>query len=87
MDDVLGKCDIVMERTFNTQAQAQAMMETQQSYSYMDHQDRLVVVSSTQIPFHVRRHLGRILDMPMSKIRVLKPRVGGGFGSKQTGPF
>lgn len=84
VEETLAACDVVMTRTYQTQAQAQAMMETQRTYSYLDHQGRLVVVSSTQIPYHVRRHLGRVLEMPMSKIRVIKPRVGGGFGAKQT---
>jgi CO/xanthine dehydrogenase Mo-binding subunit len=61
------------------------MMETYRAYSYLDHTGRLVVVSSTQIPFHVRRQLSRALKMPASKIRVIKPRIGGGFGGKQTG--
>ena len=60
------------------------MMETYRAYNYLDHAGRLVVVSSTQIPFHVRRHLSRALDIPSSKIRVIKPRIGGGFGGKQT---
>ena len=59
-------------------------METFRSYCYLDHFGRLNVVSSTQIPFHVRRILGNALDIPSSKIRVIKPRIGGGFGAKQT---
>ena len=60
------------------------MMETFRTYCYMDHFGRLTVVSSTQIPFHVRRIVGNALDIPSSKIRVIKPRIGGGFGAKQT---
>lgn len=59
-------------------------METFCTYCYMDHFGRLNVVSSTQVPFHVRRILGNALDIPASKIRVIKPRIGGGFGAKQT---
>lgn len=59
-------------------------METFRTYCYMDHFGRLNVVSSTQVPFHVRRILGNALDIPASKIRVIKPRIGGGFGAKQT---
>ena len=84
VEEELAKCDVVVEDTYYTQAQAHAMMETYRAYNYLDHAGRLVVVSSTQIPFHVRRHLSRALDIPSSKIRVIKPRIGGGFGGKQT---
>ena len=82
--EALKESEVVIRKTYESQAQAQAMMETQRAYSYEDEYGRLVVVSSTQIPFHVRRTLARALDMPMSKIRVIKPRIGGGFGSKQS---
>ncbi len=84
VEKTLSECDIVIEETYYTQAQAQAMMETYRAYNYLDHMGRLVVISSTQIPFHVRRHLSRALNIPSSKIRVIKPRIGGGFGGKQT---
>ena len=83
-DKTLSECDVILEETYYTQAQAQAMMETYRAYNYLDHMGRLVVISSTQIPFHVRRHLSRALNIPSSKIRVIKPRIGGGFGGKQT---
>jgi CO/xanthine dehydrogenase Mo-binding subunit len=82
----LEKCHVVVEDTYYTQAQAHCMMETYRSFNYMDHMGRLVVISSTQIPFHVRRHLAKALQIPASKIRVIKPRIGGGFGGKQTAP-
>ena len=50
----------------------------------MDAYGRINVVSSTQVPFHVRRILANALDIPKSKVRVIKPRIGGGFGAKQT---
>ncbi|MEG6523879.1 xanthine dehydrogenase family protein molybdopterin-binding subunit [Desulfotomaculum sp. 1211_IL3151] len=78
------QCDVVVEETYYTQAQAHCMMETYRAYSYLDPLGRLVVVSSTQIPFHVRRQLARALQIPASRIRVIKPRIGGGFGGKQT---
>lgn len=84
VEEGLSKCDVVVEDTYYTQAQSHGMMETYRAYNYLDHMGRLVVVSSTQIPFHVRRHLSRALDIPSSKIRVIKPRIGGGFGGKQT---
>ncbi|MGF7058262.1 xanthine dehydrogenase family protein molybdopterin-binding subunit [Brassicibacter mesophilus] len=83
-DEILKDCDVVIKRTYRSQAQAQAMAETQRTYTYMDMHGRLVVVSSTQIPFHIRRILATALDIPESMIRVIKPRVGGGFGAKQT---
>lgn len=80
----LKKSDIVIESTYRTQAQAHAMMETYRATTSIDINGRLQVMSSTQIPFHVRRHLSRILGIPKSKIKILKPRLGGGFGGKQT---
>jgi CO/xanthine dehydrogenase Mo-binding subunit len=85
VEEELKKCDIVIEETYYTQAQAHAMMETFRSFTYLDHAGRLVIVSSTQVPFHIRRHVARALELPASKVRVIKPRIGGGFGGKQTG--
>lgn len=80
----LAKCDYVVEGTYFDQATRQSAMEPFQSFGYIDHLRRIVIVSSTQIVFHVRRHIARALGIPASKIRVIKPRIGGGFGSKQT---
>ncbi|OUQ36806.1 molybdopterin cofactor-binding domain-containing protein [Faecalibacterium sp. An122] len=84
IDAVLADCDIVLDRTYHTKAYSQAMMETFRTYTEMDAYGRLHVVSSTQIVFHVRRILSRALGLPKSRIRVEKPRIGGGFGAKQT---
>ena len=84
IDAVLAGCDIVLDRTYHTKANSQAMMETFRTYTEMDPYGRLHVVSSTQIVFHVRRILSRALGLPKSRIRVEKPRIGGGFGAKQT---
>jgi len=81
---VFDECEVVLERTYQTQAQAQSMMETFRSYSYLDQWNRLVVISSTQVPFHIKRQLALALGLPSGRIRVIKPRVGGGFGAKQT---
>ncbi|MHC1758414.1 MAG: xanthine dehydrogenase family protein molybdopterin-binding subunit [Negativicutes bacterium] len=81
----LSRCDVVVEESYRTQAQAQAMMETFRTFTQLDHAGRLVVISSTQIPFHVRRQLARALQISATRIRVIKPRIGGGFGAKQTG--
>lgn len=77
-------CEVIVEETYYTQAQAHAMMETFRAFTYLDHAGRLTCVSSTQIPFHVRRIMARALEIPKSRIRVVKPRIGGGFGGKQT---
>ena len=74
----------MVEETYHTKANQQAMMETFRAFSYKDVYGRLNVVASTQITFHVRRILSHALDIPKSKIRVVKPRIGGGFGAKQT---
>ena len=84
VDAVLKECDVVLERDYHTKANAQAMMETMRSYCYIDTYGRLNCVSSTQIPFHVRRILSNALEIPKSKINVIKPRICGGFGAKQT---
>lgn len=84
VDQVMKDCDVVLKRTYHTKANQQAMMETFRTYTYMDTYGRLNVVSSTQVTFHVRRILAHALDIPKSKIRVVKPRIGGGFGAKQT---
>lgn len=84
VEQELAQCPVVVEETYYTQAQAHAMMETYRAFSYLDHTGRLVMISSTQIPFHVRRQLARALQIPASRIRVIKPRIGGGFGGKQT---
>lgn len=84
VEAVLADCEVVVEQTYHTQANQQAMMETFRAYSYMDTYGRLNVVASTQVPFHVRRILAHALDISKSKIRVIKPRIGGGFGAKQT---
>lgn len=85
IDGVLADCDVVLERVYHTKANCQAMMETFRTYTYMDTYGRLNILSSTQIVFHLRRILAHALDIPKSKIRVTKPRIGGGFGAKQTG--
>ena len=84
IEAVLADCDIVLERTYHTKAFNQAMMETFRTFTEMDAYGRLHVVSSTQIVFHVRRILSHALGIPKSRIRVEKPRIGGGFGAKQT---
>ncbi len=83
VDAVMAKCDVVVEETYYTQAQAHAMLEPHSTNARLDYHNRLVIYSSTQTPYHVRRILSQTLDLPISKIRLIKPRVGGGFGGKQ----
>ena len=84
VDAVLASCKYVVDQTYHTKANQQAMMETFRTYTSFDRYGRLHVISSTQIVFHVRRILSRALGIPKSRIRVEKPRIGGGFGAKQT---
>ena len=84
VEGILAECDIVLERTYHTKAYNQAMMEPFTAYANFDRYGRLHLISSTQIVFHTRRILSRALGIPKSKIRVEKPRIGGGFGAKQT---
>ena len=84
VDAVMADCDITFTRTYRTRPCQQAMMETFRTYTELDPYGRLHVISSTQIVFHLRRIIANALDIPQSKVRVEKPRIGGGFGAKQT---
>ena len=83
VEKVLKDCDVVIEHTAETQAQAHGMLEPHTSNARLDEHNRLVIYTSTQTPFHIRRIMAQTLGLPLSKIRVVKPRVGGGFGGKQ----
>ncbi|WP_204812575.1 molybdopterin-dependent oxidoreductase [Olsenella uli] len=85
LDAAFAASDVVIERTYRTQATEQAMMETFRSFAYTDAFGRVTVVSSTQVPFHIRRQVANALGIPKRQVRVIKPRVGGGFGAKQSG--
>lgn len=84
VEEELSKCAHVIEQTYHTKANNQAMMETFRTFTEIDSYGRLNVTSSTQIPFHARRILSNALEIPKSQIRVIKPRIGGGFGAKQS---
>lgn len=84
LDAAFAKCDVVVEDTFHTRANSHAMMETFRAFSYYDANGRLAIVTSTQIPFLCRRTAAQALGMPIDRIRVIKPKVGGGFGAKQS---
>ena len=84
VDAVISDCEVSFSHAYHMRSFNQAMMETFRTYTCLDRYGRLHVISSTQIVFHVRRILSRALGIPKSKIRVEKPRIGGGFGAKQT---
>jgi putative selenate reductase molybdopterin-binding subunit len=69
--------------TVETQYAQHTPIEPHIVTSYLDEHDRLVLYTSTQVPFHVRRIIAFLLDVPVHRIRVIKPRIGGGFGAKQ----
>ncbi len=83
MDAGFEAADTVLEHTFNTQYAAHCAIEPHTAAAYLDEHDRLTIITATQVPFHARRIVSRSLDIPLRKIRVIKPRIGGGFGGKQ----
>ncbi len=84
LEQAFNESDVILTKTYHTKANQQATMETFRAFCYNDIYGRLNVVSSTQITFHVRRILSNALGIPKANINVIKPRIGGGFGSKQT---
>ncbi len=84
IEAVLASSDVVIDRVYHTKACQQAMMEPFTTFCTIDAYGRLLVVSSTQIVFHCRRIIANALGIPKTMIRVTKPRIGGGFGAKQT---
>jgi putative selenate reductase molybdopterin-binding subunit len=83
VDKVFAECDRVFENTYYTPKQQQAHIEPHITITYWDEDERLVVRTSTQVPFHARRMLAPLIGLPVKRIRVIKPRIGGGFGGKQ----
>ncbi|MCK5878969.1 MAG: molybdopterin-dependent oxidoreductase [Holophagae bacterium] len=83
MDKGFQEADFVLEDTFHTQYAAHCAIEPHTSAAYLDERERLVIITATQVPFHARRIVSRVLDIPIRDIRVIKPRIGGGFGGKQ----
>lgn len=84
VEKTLESCDFVLRKTYHVDTQLHAALEPHNALTYFDSVGRLIVVSSTQVPFHCRRILSRILKKPIADIRVIKPRIGGGFGGKQS---
>jgi putative selenate reductase molybdopterin-binding subunit len=83
VDEGFREADFVIEREFRTQRQQHCMLEPHVTISWLDADNRLVIRSSTQVPYHCRRQVAMILQIPVSRIHVIKPRIGGGFGGKQ----
>ena len=84
VEKTLENCDFVLRKTYHVDTQLHAALEPHNALTYFDSVGRLIVVSSTQVPFHCRRILSHILKKPIADIRVIKPRIGGGFGGKQS---
>jgi putative selenate reductase molybdopterin-binding subunit len=83
VDAALQGCDLVVERQYHLPRVQASHIEPHISMAWVDVDRRLIVRTSTQVPFHLRRILARILEKSEAEIRVIKPRVGGGFGDKQ----
>lgn len=79
----LAEADQIFEGEYEVPKVQQAHIEPHVVITYWDEDDRLVIRTSTQVPFHVRRQLAPVLALPIKRIRVVKPRIGGGFGGKQ----
>jgi putative selenate reductase molybdopterin-binding subunit len=77
------QADRIFEADYQVSKVQQAHIEPHVAITYWDEDDRLVIRSSTQVPFHIRRILAPVLNLPVKRIRVIKPRIGGGFGGKQ----
>lgn len=78
-----AEADEIFEQVFQVHQVQQAPIEPHISIAYWDSDERLVIRTSTQVPFHVRRMVAPLLDLPIKRIRIIKPRIGGGFGVKQ----
>ncbi len=83
LEEVKAECDHLLEGRYKTQIVQHCHLENHTAYAYMDDTERIVIVSSTQIPHIVRRIVAEALDMDIGHLRVVKPYIGGGFGNKQ----
>jgi len=82
VEKAFSESDFIFEDAFETQAVNHSPMEPHAAFAMVDHSGKVTLWSSTQIPFFLRRNLANTLDLPESKVRVIKPKVGGGFGQK-----
>jgi CO/xanthine dehydrogenase Mo-binding subunit len=83
LDQGFAEADFVEEHSYSTQYASHCAIEPHAALAYFDERGRVVVVSTTQVPFHTRRIVTRVLGLPKGMVRVIKPRIGGGFGGKQ----
>jgi putative selenate reductase molybdopterin-binding subunit len=83
VDKGFSQADQIFEADYTVPKVQQAHIEPHVAVTYWDEDDRLVIRTSTQVPFHARRVLAPVLGLPIKRIRVIKPRIGGGFGGKQ----
>jgi putative selenate reductase molybdopterin-binding subunit len=83
IDEAFESADFISQHTYYTQYQHQVPMEPHITYAYVDEAGRLVIITATQVPFHVRRIVARVNEIPIGRVRVMKPRIGGAFGVKQ----
>ena len=83
VDKAFAEAEHLFEGEYYTPKQQHVHLEPHVCISYLDDDDRLVLRTSTQVPFHIRRMVAPLVGLPMKKIRVIKPRIGGGFGNKQ----
>jgi len=83
VDETFKQCDYIFEGEYTTPKQQHAHLEPHVCITYWDEDDRLHVRTSTQVPYHARRIIAPLIGLPVKKIRVVKPRIGGGFGNKQ----
>ncbi|HSB65747.1 MAG TPA: molybdopterin cofactor-binding domain-containing protein, partial [Anaerolineales bacterium] len=78
-----AEAEQIIESDYEVPKVQQVSIEPHVVITYWDEDDRLVIRTSTQVPFHARRQLAPVLGLPIKRIRVIKPRIGGGFGGKQ----
>jgi len=83
VDAAMAEAELIVEGEYRVQMVSHCALEPHICTAYLDPYERLNVVSSTQVPYHTRRQLAEALELPLSRVRIIKPRVGGGFGSKQ----
>lgn len=79
----LAEADFIFEHEYEAHYASHTCIENHQCITWLDEHGRLIIRTSTQVPFHVRRIISTVLEIPVAKIRVIKPRIGGGFGGKQ----
>jgi putative selenate reductase molybdopterin-binding subunit len=82
-DHALAEATFVDEQEYSLPIASHCAQEPHAALSWLDERGRLTIVSTTQVPFHARRIVAKVLEIPLHRIRVIKPRIGGGFGGKQ----